>query len=83
MRTWQLQDAKARLSEVVKKAEKEGPQGITVHGHSAAVVLSSKADEKLKQPRGSVVASMRQSPLDGVELDVNRCQTPPREADVA
>jgi prevent-host-death family protein len=38
MRTWQLQDAKARLSEVVKRAEKEGPQGITVHGHSTAKV---------------------------------------------
>ena len=83
MRTWQLQDAKARLSEVVKKAEKEGPQGITVHGHSAAVVLSSKEYERLKQPRGSFVAFMRQSPLHGVKLDLNRDQTPTREADVA
>ena len=41
MRTWQLQDAKAHLSELVKKAEKEGPQGITVHGHATAVVISS------------------------------------------
>jgi prevent-host-death family protein len=83
MRTWQLQDAKARLSEVVKKAEKEGPQAITVHGHSTAVVLSSKEYERLKQPRGSFVSFMRQSPLYGVELDLNREQTPTREADVA
>lgn len=39
MSSWQLQDAKARLSEVVKKAAQEGPQHITLHGQPAAVVL--------------------------------------------
>jgi antitoxin Phd len=83
MKTWQLQDAKARLSELVKKAEKEGPQGITVHGHSTAVVISSKEYARLKKPQGSFVSFMRQSPLCGVELDLKREQTPTREADVA
>jgi antitoxin Phd len=80
MKTWQLQDAKARLSEVVKKAEKEGPQGITVHGHLTAVVISSKDYARLKNPRGSFISFMRQSPLLGAELDFNREQTPTREA---
>ena len=40
MSSWQLQEAKARLSELVKSAEHEGPQEITVHGRPAAVVLS-------------------------------------------
>jgi len=83
MRTWQLQDAKAHFSELVKKAENEGPQRITVHGHSTAVVISSKDYEKLKQPKSSFVSFMRQSPLYGVELDLNREQTSIREADVA
>jgi prevent-host-death family protein len=83
MRTWQLQEAKARLSELVKKAEKEGPQCITVHGHSTAVVISPKEYERLKQPQGSLVAFMRQSPLYGIELDLKREQTPTREADIA
>lgn len=34
MRTWQMQQAEARLSEVVKLAESEGPQDITLHGRS-------------------------------------------------
>ena len=38
MGTWQIQEAKVRVSEVVKKAGKEGPQKITVRGESAAVV---------------------------------------------
>ena len=43
MHAWQMQEAKARLSEVVKRAESEGPQDITLHGRSVAVVLSRAA----------------------------------------
>ena len=45
MNTWQLQEAKARLSEVIKKAAKEGPQSITVHGESTAVIISQEEYE--------------------------------------
>jgi prevent-host-death family protein len=37
---WQVQDAKAHFSEVMAKAEQEGPQIITRHGAERAVVLS-------------------------------------------
>jgi len=40
MTTWQVQDAKARLSEVIERARTEGPQTITRHGNDRAVVLS-------------------------------------------
>jgi prevent-host-death family protein len=83
MSTWQLQEAKARLSEVIKKAKKEGPQSITVHGSPTAVVISSKEYDRLKHPRGSFVAFMRKSPLYGVEPDLKREQTLTREADVS
>ena len=83
MGIWQLQEAKARLSEVVKKAAKEGPQKITVHGEPTAVVISSKDYERLKHPRGSFVEFMRSSPLYGLELDLRREQTLTREAKVS
>ncbi len=83
MTRWQLQDAKARLSEVIKKAAKEGPQSITVHGQPTAVVLSNEEYERLKKPRGSIVEFMRRSPLYGLDLDLSREQTRTREADVA
>jgi prevent-host-death family protein len=38
--SWQLQQAKARLSEVIRRAGQEGPQVITQHGKDAAVLLS-------------------------------------------
>jgi len=83
MGMWQLQEAKARLSEVIKKAAKEGPQKITVHGKATAVVLSSEEYERLKHPRGSFVEFMRRSPLCGLELDLKRDQTITRDVDVS
>ena len=44
---WQLQDAKARLSELVKNAVSEGPQGISVRGHKEVVVISMQEYEAL------------------------------------
>lgn len=83
MTRWQLQEAKARLSELIKKAAKEGPQSITIHGEPTAVVLSNEEYERLKNPQGSFVEFMRRSPLFGVELELRREQTRTREADVA
>jgi len=40
MQTWQMQAAKARFSDVVKRAADSGPQEITVHGRAVAVVVS-------------------------------------------
>ena len=38
---WQLQEAKMKFSGLVKRAAREGPQIVTVHGRPAAVVLSA------------------------------------------
>ena len=38
--TWQLQQAKTRLSEVIEEAHNRGPQIITRHGAERAVILS-------------------------------------------
>jgi prevent-host-death family protein len=47
---WQLQEAKNRFSEVVKRARDDGPQTVTVHGQRAAVVLSARDYDALKTP---------------------------------
>jgi prevent-host-death family protein len=83
MRTWQLQQAKARLSEVIKQASKEGPQTITMRGEPTAVVISKDEYERMKHPRGSFVEFMRTSPLYGVDLDLRREQTLTRESDIS
>jgi prevent-host-death family protein len=78
MRTWQMQDAKARLSEVVKQAEQAGPQGITVHGRAVAVVLSRAEYDRLAGTGDTLVDFLRRSPLagaDDVKLERDRSLT--------
>ena len=55
MQDWQLQDAKNRFSEVVKRARDEGPQTVTVHGQRAVVIVSAQAFDDLVKPQVSFV----------------------------
>jgi len=79
---WQLQDAKARFSEVIKKVRKEGPQQVTVRGKPSAVVISVDEYEAMKKPRPDFVRFMRTSPLVGMELDISRSDSPVRDIEV-
>jgi prevent-host-death family protein len=45
---WKLQDAKARFSEVVRRAQSEGPQHVTVHGKNTVVILSMEDYAKVR-----------------------------------
>jgi prevent-host-death family protein len=67
MQTWQMQDAKARLSELVKRAESDGPQDITLHGRSVAVVVSRAVFDRLSGQMASVVDFMQASPMVGLD----------------
>lgn len=80
MDAWQLQEAKARLSELVKRAASQGPQEITLHGRPVAVVLSREDFERLTGNARSLVDFMRESPLHGLdELEFPRDRSPARE----
>lgn len=79
MARWQLQDAKARFSELIKRARKEGPQQVTVRGKPSAVVITVDEYEALKRKRPGFVRFMRSSPLVGVELDLARDASPVRD----
>jgi prevent-host-death family protein len=61
--SWQLQEAKAKFSEVVKQARAGEPQFVSVHGQAAVVVLSVRDYEKLSQTDASLVAFLAKSPL--------------------
>jgi len=47
MRTWQLQEAKSRFSELVELTLREGPQLITRRGEEAVVVLAANDFRRL------------------------------------
>lgn len=79
---WQLQDAKNRFSAVVKAAEKEGPQVITVHGQEKAVVLSVEAYQGLVQHKGSLLEFFQQSPWAKTDIDISRSRDTGREIEL-
>lgn len=83
MHSWQMQEAKSRLSEVVKDAASEGPQEITAHGKSVAVVLSRADYDRLAGTGESLVAFMRRSPLAGAEdIELERDLSPVRDVEL-
>lgn len=79
---WQLQEAKNRLSEVVRKARSEGPQIITLHGSAAAVVVSAKDFGRMSRPKGTLVDFFRSSPLVGIKLNLARSKDTGRTIDL-
>jgi len=77
--SWQLQEAKSRLSQLVDHALREGPQTITLRGKPAVVVVSFEKFQTLTRPTTSLREFFRQSPLCGADLDLERSQDLPRE----
>lgn len=67
--TWQLQDAKNKLSEVIELALEQGPQLITRRGQKTAVVMSYREYAKTKKSQGRLSEFFRSSPLADIELE--------------
>jgi len=70
---WQLQGAKARFSEVFRRALIT-PQEIRRHGRDRVVMISAYEFARLKATRkaGNLVELMQNSPLHGIELTLRR-----------
>src|SRR3974377_2291517 len=68
---WQLPDAKAHFSQVVREAREHGPQRVTVHGKDAVVILSAEDYARLApaaaQP--SLHALLSSSPLQDLDFE--------------
>jgi len=72
---WQLQEAKARFSEVFRLARECGPQRVTKHGRTAVVVLPAEEYERLsgsKVRQGSLIRFFADSPLAGSDIQLDR-----------
>jgi prevent-host-death family protein len=66
-----LQDAKARFSELVRRAQQKGPQRVTVHGKDAVVVVDADEWDRLKKPVSGrdLVDALAHSPLRNVPIE--------------
>lgn len=77
--SWQIQQAKQRLSEVIRHAKTDGPQQLTDRGEPSAWILSDEDYMKLVKPKESIVSFFQRSPHRDVELKVERRKDFPRD----
>lgn len=80
--TWTVANAKARFSELLDKVRSEGPQTVTRNGKPAAVLVSVEEWEKKTAPKGTLLDFLRNSPLRGADLDLNRLTDQPRDIEL-
>lgn len=79
-RRWRLRDAKARFSELVRHAHREGPQHVTVHGREAVVVVDAEEFVRLVGGRTGelLIQALQASPYLQVEIEGARVSVPVR-----
>lgn len=79
---WAVQDAKSHFSEVIKKAENEGPQTISVRGKPTVVMISQAEYLKLIAPEKSLFDLLRKSPLAGMDIEFDRDKSLSRDTEL-
>jgi antitoxin Phd len=84
--TWQVQEAKTRLSEVIERAQSEGPQTITKHGKPRAVVVSAAYYEALRngkaKPRRDFVDFLMNAGPKFDEFEIERNKDTSRDVEL-
>jgi prevent-host-death family protein len=68
---WSLQDAKTHLSQIVREAQRVGPQRVTLHGKDAAVIVAAEDFDRLQRPVSGrdIVEALAKSPLRDVKFE--------------
>lgn len=79
---WQLQEAKQRFSDVVRRAHEDGPQIITRHGEEVAVILDIEAYRHLSGATPDFKEFLASAP-DFDALDLERSREPARVVDLS
>lgn len=78
---WNLQDAEARFSELVRRVHSDGPQHVTVHEWEEVVVISAAEFSRLLGDRSgqSLVAALQSSPCRDLDIAPQRSPMPVRD----
>ena len=76
---WQIQEAKAKFSQLVEDASVKGYQIITKQGEPVAVILSKRAFDKMTQSKTSLLNFFKAASCQEIELNIQRSKDLPRE----
>jgi prevent-host-death family protein len=69
---WTVAEAKAKFSEVIEKAQSDGPQTITRHGRTTAVVVAAEEWESKTKRKGNLAEFFAASPLRNSGIKIKR-----------
>lgn len=75
---WTVAGAKAKLSEVIERAQST-PQTITRNGKPSVVVVSAEEWQRKTKRKGTLAEFLMESPLRGADLDLERQRDEPRD----
>jgi prevent-host-death family protein len=75
---WTVAGAKARLSEVIERAQTD-PQIITRHGKPSVVIVSAEEWARKTARKGTLAEFLMTSPLRDADLDLERVRDQPRD----
>jgi len=79
---WTVAQAKAKLSEVIERAQSRGPQTITRNGRKAVVVVSADEWERKTKRVGTLAEFFASSPLRGSGIKLKRSKDRLRPSDL-
>lgn len=79
---WSVAEAKAKFSEVIDKAQSDGPQTITKNGRKAVVIVSAEEWERKTKRKGNLAEFLLASPLRGSGIEVKRLRGHLRKVDL-
>ena len=69
---WTVAEAKAKFSEVIERAQLEGPQTIVRRGRKTAVIVGAEEWDRKTRRHGSLAQFFTSSPLRGAGLKITR-----------
>jgi prevent-host-death family protein len=78
--TWTVAEAKAKFSEVIERAQSDGPQTITRNGRIAVVIVATEEWERKTKRTGNLAEFFASSPLPRSGLRIKRRKDGPRES---
>jgi prevent-host-death family protein len=79
---WTVAEAKAKFSQVIDRAQSDGPQTITRHGRTTAVVVAAEEWERKTKRKGNLAEFFAASPLRGSGVRIKRIRGRLRKTDL-
>jgi|SRR3990167_4809002 len=81
-RRWQIQEAKAKFSQLISETGTSGYQTITKNGEPVAYVVSKEDFELYLKPKKSIIEIFDQCPYPEIDLDIKRSNDTVRDIDL-